>query len=428
MLASQLRNEIAEGKKDERLLLLYGKNLESQRNRYISSIDKFIELYGDKEISIISVPGRSEVIGNHTDHQHGEVLATSINLDIIAVVSPREDGVVKVVSDDYDIPAIDLSDLTVHESEKESSQALIRGVAAKIAKDGAKIGGFDGFMTSDVLQGSGLSSSAAFEVMIGNIFSDLYNEGKLDPVELAKIGQYAENVFFGKPCGLMDQCACSVGGLIHIDFADPVNPFVEKVDVNFGDFDTSLCITDVHASHADLTQDYADIPYELKEIDEYFDQEFLRNVSEEEFYERLVEVRNAIKNDRALLRAMHVYEENKRVRKAVVALRDNDLAGFEEQLLASGNSSYKYLQNIYSPADFRNQAVSLALFLSEKVLNGRGAHRVHGGGFAGTIQAFVPNDLVEAYRQEMDRVFGKGACYVLQIRPYGGFEVFALEA
>ena len=288
MLASQLRNEIAEGKKDERLLLLYGKNLESQRNRYISSIDKFIELYGDKEISIISVPGRSEVIGNHTDHQHGEVLATSINLDIIAVVSPREDGVVKVVSDDYDIPAIDLSDLTVHESEKESSQALIRGVAAKIAKDGAKIGGFDGFMTSDVLQGSGLSSSAAFEVMIGNIFSDLYNEGKLDPVELAKIGQYAENVFFGKPCGLMDQCACSVGGLIHIDFADPVNPFVEKVDVNFGDFDTSLCITDVHASHADLTQDYADIPYELKEIDEYFDQEFRRNVSEEELYARLV--------------------------------------------------------------------------------------------------------------------------------------------
>lgn len=364
------------------------------------------------------------MIGNHTDHQHGEVLATSINLDIIAVVSPREDGVVKVLSDNYDIPAIDLSDLNPNENEKESSQALIRGVAAKIAEDGGKIGGFDGFMTSDVLQGSGLSSSAAFEVMVGNIFSNLYNEGNLDPVELAKIGQYAENVYFGKPCGLMDQCACSVGGLIHIDFADPKNPIVEKVDVNFADFNTSLCITDVHASHADLTQDYADIPYELKEVDQFFGQEFLRDVNEDEFYARLVELRNTVNNDRALLRAMHVFEENKRVQKAVAALNNNDLTGFEAQILASGNSSFKYLQNIYSPADFKNQAVSLALFLSEKVLNGRGAHRVHGGGFAGTIQAFVPNDLVEAYRNEMDQVFGAGACYILQIRPFGGYKVF----
>ena len=417
MLASQLKTAIAEGKKDERLVLLYGDDVEAQKNRYIKSIQTFIDLYGDKEVQVISVPGRSEVIGNHTDHQHGEVLATSINLDIIAVVSPREDGVVKVLSDNYDIPAIDLSDLNPNENEKESSQALIRGVAAKIA-------GFDGFMTSDVLQGSGLSSSAAFEVMVGNIFSNLYNEGNLDPVELAKIGQYAENVYFGKPCGLMDQCACSVGGLIHIDFADPKNPIVEKVDVNFADFNTSLCITDVHASHADLTQDYADIPYELKEVDQFFGQEFLRDVNEDEFYARLVELRNTVNNDRALLRAMHVFEENKRVQKAVAALNNNDLTGFEAQILASGNSSFKYLQNIYSPADFKNQAVSLALFLSEKVLNGRGAHRVHGGGFAGTIQAFVPNDLVEAYRNEMDQVFGAGACYILQIRPFGGYKVF----
>lgn len=424
MLASQLKTAIAEGKKDERLVLLYGDDVEAQENRYIKSIQTFIDLYGDKEVQVISVPGRSEVIGNHTDHQHGEVLATSINLDIIAVVSPREDGVVKVLSDNYDIPAIDLSDLNPNENEKESSQALIRGVAAKIAEDGGKIGGFDGFMTSDVLQGSGLSSSAAFEVMVGNIFSNLYNEGNLDPVELAKIGQYAENVYFGKPCGLMDQCACSVGGLIHIDFADPKNPIVEKVDVNFADFNTSLCITDVHASHADLTQDYADIPYELKEVDQFFGQEFLRDVNEDEFYARLVELRNTVNNDRALLRAMHVFEENKRVQKAVAALNNNDLTGFEAQILASGNSSFKYLQNIYSPADFKNQAVSLALFLSEKVLNGRGAHRVHGGGFAGTIQAFVPNDLVEAYRNEMDQVFGAGACYILQIRPFGGYKVF----
>lgn len=396
MLASELKNAITAGKQDEALTKLYGNLAEAQKPRYEKAIDKFIELYGDKDVAIISVPGRSEVIGNHTDHQRGEVMATSINLDIIAVVAPREDGVVKVLSDDYDIPAIDLADLSVHEAEKETSQALIRGVAARIQELGGKIGGFDGYMTSDVLQGSGLSSSAAFEVMIGNIFSDLYNDGKLDPVELAKIGQYAENVFFGKPCGLMDQSACSVGGLIHIDFADKENPVVERVDVDFSDFNTSLCITDVHASHADLTQDYADIPFELKEVDEFFGKDVLREVDENEFYFRLPELREAIGNDRALLRAMHVFEENKRVEKAVAALNNKDLEEFEKQILASGNSSYKYLQNIYSPADFKNQAVSLALFLSEKVLNGRGAHRVHGGGFAGTIQAFVPNDLVDA--------------------------------
>ncbi len=424
MLASELKNAITAGKQDEALTKLYGNLAEAQKPRYEKAIDKFIELYGDKDVAIISVPGRSEVIGNHTDHQRGEVMATSINLDIIAVVAPREDGVVKVLSDDYDIPAIDLADLSVHEAEKETSQALIRGVAARIQELGGKIGGFDGYMTSDVLQGSGLSSSAAFEVMIGNIFSDLYNDGKLDPVELAKIGQYAENVFFGKPCGLMDQSACSVGGLIHIDFADKENPVVERVDVDFSDFNTSLCITDVHASHADLTQDYADIPFELKEVDEFFGKDVLREVDENEFYFRLPELREAIGNDRALLRALHVFEENKRVEKAVAALNNKDLEEFEKQILASGNSSYKYLQNIYSPADFKNQAVSLALFLSEKVLNGRGAHRVHGGGFAGTIQAFVPNDLVDAYCAEMDRTFGEGACHVLQIRPYGGYQIF----
>lgn len=424
MLASELKNAITAGKQDEALTKLYGNLAEAQKPRYEKAIDKFIELYGDKDVAIISVPGRSEVIGNHTDHQRGEVMATSINLDIIAVVAPREDGVVKVLSDDYDIPAIDLADLSVHEAEKETSQALIRGVAARIQELGGKIGGFDGYMTSDVLQGSGLSSSAAFEVMIGNIFSDLYNDGKLDPVELAKIGQYAENVFFGKPCGLMDQSACSVGGLIHIDFADKENPVVERVDVDFSDFNTSLCITDVHASHADLTQDYADIPFELKEVDEFFGKDVLREVDENEFYSRLPELRETIGNDRALLRAMHVFEENKRVEKAVAALNNKDLEEFEKQILASGNSSYKYLQNIYSPADFKNQAVSLALFLSEKVLNGRGAHRVHGGGFAGTIQAFVPNDLVDAYCAEMDRTFGEGACHVLQIRPYGGYQIF----
>jgi galactokinase len=423
MNASELKEQIASGKADARLQEVYKNHAAAQKERYISAIDKFISLYGDKDVIVVSVPGRSEVIGNHTDHQQGEVIAASIDLDIIAVVSPREDGIIKVVSDEYDIPPVKLDDLSVKEEEFGTSQALIAGVAAKLQEEGAKTGGFDAYMTSDVLQGSGLSSSAAFEVMIGNVFSWLYNEGKLDPVELAKIGQFAENVYFGKPCGLMDQSACSVGGLIHIDFKDKANPVVEKVDVDFGDFNTSLCITDVHASHADLTDDYADIPLEIKQVDAFFGKDVLREVSEEEFYSKLPALREALHNDRALLRAIHVFEENKRVEKAAAALAAKDPDTFFEMISASGNSSFKYLQNIYSAHDYKNQAVSLALALSDLVLNGRGAHRVHGGGFAGTIQAFVPNDLVDTYQQTIDSVFGKGACHILQIRPYGGIQV-----
>lgn len=424
MKTNELKEKLNGSKLDARLNEMYPGKPEAMKARLLAAIDTFEEQYGDKEVMVISVPGRSEVIGNHTDHQHGEVLAASINLDILAIVSPRTDNVVKVLSDDLDIPPIDLADLSIHENEKETSQALIRGVAKGIQNENGQIGGFDAYLTSEVLQGSGLSSSAAFEVMIGNIFSHLYNDGSLDPVDLAKIGQYAENVYFGKPCGLMDQSACSVGGLIHIDFADPSRPVVEKVDVNFSDFDTSLCITDVHASHADLTQDYADIPYEIQKIDAFFGKNALRDVNEQEFYARLPEIRQALNNDRALLRAIHVFEENKRVRKAVDALNHKDVQAFFNEILASGDSSYKYLQNVFSPSQPENQAVSLALVLSDLVLNGRGAHRVHGGGFAGTIQAFVPNDLVDAYRNKMDSVFGENACHVLQIRPQGGVRVF----
>lgn len=424
MRISDLKKAIANGELDHRFNEIYPADVNRQKSRYLQAIDKFAELYGDKEVQVLSVPGRSEVIGNHTDHQQGEVLAASVNLDIIAVVSAREDDVIKVLSDDYDLPAIDLRDLEIHEEEKETSQALIRGVAAGVQQQGGTIGGFDGYMTSEVLQGSGLSSSAAFEVMVGNVFSALYNNGQLDPVLLARIGQFAENEYFGKPCGLMDQSACAVGGMIHIDFADKQNPIVEKVEVDFSDFNTSLCITDVHASHADLTLDYADIPGELKEVDAYFDKEVLRQVDESQFYANLLPLRQSLGNDRALLRAIHVFEENKRVRKAVKALQSGDLKSFEEQIIASGNSSYKYLQNIYSPSDYRNQAVSLALALSELTLAGTGAHRVHGGGFAGTIQAFVDNDRVDAYVQAMDNVFGQGACHVLQVRPFGGVRVF----
>ena len=395
--------------------------LEHQKLRYVQAIEKFIDLYGDQEVSIYSTPGRSEVCGNHTDHQHGEVLAAAINLDIIAVVA-KDDTKIKILSDDYDIEAIHIDDLTLRENEKESSEGLIRGILARFQQLQHKIGGFVGYMTSDVLQGSGLSSSAAFEVMIGTILSGMYNDMKVDPVTIAKIGQYSENVYFGKPCGLMDQCACSVGSLIHIDFKDNENPIVEKINVDFPRFHHSLCIVDVHASHADLTEDYASIPEELKEVDHFFYQEYLRDVDEKEFYEHLTEVREAV-NDRAVLRAIHVFKENKRVQQAVQSLKQEDFDTFKTIVKASGESSFKYLQNIYSNHYVGQQAVSLALALSENLLGAHGVCRVHGGGFAGTIQAFVEDDYVEAYKQGIEKYFGEGSCHILKIRKYGGMKV-----
>lgn len=391
-----------------------------QPDRYIKAIEKFISLYGDQDIEIYSTPGRSEVSGNHTDHQHGEVLAAAINLDIISIVSKSD--VVKVLSDDYDIKEIKLDDLTKREDELETSEGLIRGVLARFKELGYNIGGFNAYMTSDVLQGSGLSSSAAFEVMIGTVLSGLYNDMKVDPVLIAQIGQYSENVYFGKPCGLMDQCACSVGSLIHIDFKDTTSPVVEKVDVDFKEFKHSLCIVDVHASHADLTADYAAVPYEMKEVAKYFNKEVLREVDEKEFYSKIKEVRKEV-GDRAILRAIHLFNENKRVEKAVSSLKEMDFNTFKEVIKASGDSSYKYLQNVYSNQYVDNQAVSLALALSEDILSDHGVCRVHGGGFAGTIQAFVEDDYVTTYKTEIEKCFGEGSCHVLKVRKYGGMKV-----
>ena len=416
-------NEIKENKYNDLLADIYvdASLVEGQKTRYIEAIEKFIALYGDKDIEIYSTPGRSEVSGNHTDHQHGEVLAAAINLDIIAVVEKADS--VKVLSDDYDIKAIELNDLVRREDEKESSEGLIRGVLARFKELGYNIGGFNAYMTSDVLQGSGLSSSAAFEVMIGTVLSGLYNDMGVDPVLIAQIGQYAENVYFGKPCGLMDQCACSVGSLINIDFKDNANPIVRKVEVDFPEFKHSLCIVDVHASHADLTDDYASIPTEMKAVAKYFGKEVLREVDEKEFYAHLPEVRKAV-NDRAVLRAIHLFEENKRVEKAVKALNDRDFDAFKAVIKASGDSSYKYLQNIYSNNDYVNQAVSIAISLSEMLLAGdKGVCRVHGGGFAGTIQAFVKDEYVETYKEEIEKYFGEGSCHILKVRKYGGKKV-----
>lgn len=391
---------------------------DSTKERYIQALEKFITLYGDQEVEIYSAPGRSEICGNHTDHQLGKVVAGAINLDIIAIVSKSEE--IKIVSDEYDLKPIQINDLDKKEAEVGTSVGLVRGVTARFKELGYQIGGFKAYMTSEVLQGSGLSSSAAFEVMIGTILSGLYNEMKIDPVEIAKIGQYSENVYFEKPCGLMDQCASSVGSLIHIDFNDDTK--VTKIDVDFESFDHSLCIVDVHASHADLTADYASIPAEMKSVAKYFNQEVLANVSEQEFYHELPSIRKQV-GDRAVLRAMHLFAENKRVDELLKALNQGDFKTFKEIITASGNSSFKYLQNVYSNFYVDKQAVSIALALSEQLLQDKGVCRVHGGGFAGTIQAFVENDYVETYRKEMDRYFGEGSCHVLKIRKQGGIKV-----
>ena len=423
MKATRLVKQFEERKYDEKILDLYEDKqlIEYQNNRYIQAINKFVELYGDLDVEIYSVPGRSEVGGNHTDHQHGRVLASSINLDAIAVVS-KVDDVVKVVSDAFDIKEISIHDLEKKDEEKSTSESLIRGVLFALKQEGANIGGFKAYITSDVLIGAGLSSSAAFEVMIGTIINGLYNSMEIDRVTLAKIGQYAENVYFEKPCGLMDQCACSVGSLISIDFNDPTKPIVEKMEVDFSQFNHSLCIVDTKGSHADLTDEYAAVPSEMKQVAALFGKNFLRDVNVEEFYSKVSEVREQV-SDRAVLRAIHFFEENERVTRLVKALNALDFDTFKKEITNSGNSSYKYLQNVFSTKDVHNQSVSVALAMSECILKDRGVCRVHGGGFAGTIQAFVENDFVQTYKEKIEKVFGKDSCHVLKIRKYGGVKV-----
>ena len=420
--ASLVIKEIQEGTYNDVLKEVYidESRIEKQPQRYVAAIEKFISLYGDQEIEIYSTPGRSEVSGNHTDHQNGEVLAAAINLDIIAVVSKND--VVKVLSDDYDLKPISLDDLSKKEDEVGTSEGLMRGVLARFKELGYAIGGFNGYMTSDVLQGSGLSSSAAFEVMIGTILSGLYNEMKVDPVVIGQVGQYSENVYFGKPCGLMDQMACSVGSLIHIDFADPENPIVEQLKFDLNTYGYSLCITDTKGTHTDLTPDYAAIPQEMKKAAECLGKNFLGEVPKEEIINNITRIRDCA-GDRAALRALHFVCENERVKEEVDALKKNNFPQFLTKVKESGDSSFKYLQNVYTCHDVQHQNVSIALALSDVIFGKKGVCRVHGGGFAGTIQAFVPNYLVSNYQKEMDKIFGNGSCEVLKIRKYGGIKV-----
>ena len=369
-----------------------------------------------------SAPGRTEIGGNHTDHQRGRVLAGAVNLDTVAAVKLNGTGTIRIQSKGYPISVVELDNLTPVASEINSTPALIRGVAARFAEMGCKVEGFDAYCESTVLPGSGLFSSAAFEVLIGTIINHLFFGGKVSQPQIAMIGQYAENVFFGKPCGLMDQTASAVGNLVTIDFFDKENPVIEPVDFDFASCGHALCIIDSGADHADLTDEYAAIPGEIKAVAAYFGKEVLTQIDEKDFYAKLPEIRKAC-GDRAVMRCIHFYQENARVPQQVAALREGNFDKFLSLVKQSGYSSYMYLQNVI-PAGYKaHQDVAVALGLAEHYLRGRGAYRVHGGGFAGTIQAFVPVDMLDEFVAGMDGALGEGACHVLSIRPQGGVEM-----
>ncbi len=381
----------------------------------------FAAAFGGTPARYFSAPGRTEIGGNHTDHQRGRVLAAAVNLDTVAAVRCNGTNIIRILSKGYPLCQIDLEKLTPVESEINTTPALIRGVAARFVQMGCEVKGFDAYCESTVLPGSGLSSSAAYEVLIGTIVNHLFFDGKVSQPEIAMIGQYAENVFFGKPCGLMDQMASAVGNLVTIDFLDKEHPVIKPVDFDFASCGHALCIIDSQASHADLTDEYAAIPGEIKAVAAQFGKEVLTQIPEEEFYAKLPQLRQAC-GDRAVMRCIHFYQENARVPKQVAALENGDFEGFLKLIKESGYSSYMYLQNVIPAGYKEHQDVAVSLALCEHYLAGRGAFRVHGGGFAGTVQAFVPFDILEEFKSGIDAVLGEGACHVLSIRPQGGVQ------
>ena len=386
----------------------------------------FQEVFGGAPERYFSAPGRTEIGGNHTDHQRGRVLAGAVNLDTVAAVRINGTNMIRIQSKGYPMSEVDVTQLTPVESEINSTPALIRGVAARFVQMGCEVKGFDAYCESTVLPGSGLSSSAAYEVLIGTIVNHLFFGGKVSQPEIAMIGQYAENVFFGKPCGLMDQMASAVGNLVTIDFFDKDHPVIEPVDFDFAACGHALCIIDSGADHADLTDEYAAVPGEIKAVAAYFGKEVLTQIEEADFYAAIPELRKSC-GDRAVMRAIHFYQENARVPKQVAALKVGDFDAFLQLVKQSGYSSYMYLQNVIPAGYKQHQDVAVALALCEHSLNGRGAYRVHGGGFAGTVQAFVPFDILDAFVAGMDAVLGKGACHVLSIRPQGGVPAVCAE-
>lgn len=399
---------------------------------YLSSQQKntldagFRETFGTAPQRYFSAPGRTEIGGNHTDHQRGRVLAAAVNLDTLAAVRLNGTGTIRILSEGYPMAVVELSELEPRKEEVNTTPALIRGVAARFSQLGCQVEGFDAYCLSTVLPGSGLSSSAAYEVLIGTIINHLFFDGRVSQAEVAQIGQYAENVFFGKPCGLMDQTASAVGNLVSISFFDKDNPIITPVDFDFSACGHALCIIDTRASHADLTDEYAAIPLEMKKVCAHFGKEVLSQIDEADFYAAIPALRLEC-GDRAVMRCIHFYQDNARVPRQVAALREGNFEEFLRLISESGRSSWMYLQNVVPAGYKEHQDVAVSLALCEHYLQGRGAFRVHGGGFAGTVQAFVPFDLLDAFRSGMDAALGQGACHVLSIRPQGGVEAFPEE-
>lgn len=399
---------------------LYAEKAHGNAKRYSELLELYEKTYASNdEVTLFSAPGRTEIGGNHTDHERGRVLAASVDLDTIAAVSPTKDHKISILSDGYPMCTIDLDDMAVREEEINTTAALIRGVAARFVSMGCKIGGFRAVAMSTVLAGSGLSSSAAFEVLVGNIINHLFFQDQADAVKIAQIGQYAENYYFGKPSGLMDQMASSVGNLITIDFENPEQPVVEKLKMNFEKTGLKLCIINCWADHADLTDEYAAIPVEEQKVAAHFGKKVLREVPKKEFMDAIPALRRKF-GDRAVLRCIHFYGDNDRVPEQVKALETGDVNRFLELVSESGRSSWMYLQNIVPLGANENQEMAIALALCDELLDGAGAFRVHGGGFAGTCQAFVPESKIEAFTQRMEQLLGAGSCHVLNIRPVGG--------
>ena len=423
MKPSELISKIETGEMDVALRSVYvtDEAVNSQKPRYIRIIKKFVEMFGDsRDVMVLSAPGRTEICGNHTDHNNGKVLAASINLDAIAVAAKSDSAVINEKSEGHAMNTVDISDLSPSKSGYGKSSAMIKGVIARLNELGYSTGGFDACTTNDVMGGSGLSSSAAFEVLIGNIISYLYNDGKIDAVEIAKASQYSENVFFGKPSGLLDQMASSVGSFVTIDFENTDTPIIKKIDYDFAQSGYNLCIVDTHGSHSDLTDDYAAVRGEMESVANAMGQKVLREIKFNDFLSEIPNLTGKV-NDRAIIRAMHFFKENERVDSAVKALEENDFDSFISTIEESGNSSFMYNQNVYSPNKPLEQKLSLALCVADNLI--KTGYRVHGGGFAGTIQAFVKNEKLDEFKAVMDGIFGKGSCHVLIIRPVGGTRV-----
>ena len=422
--AEKLKKDISNGLYNSILEKIYcKKDFKKIHERYIDLINGFCANFGsNRELSLFSAPGRTEIGGNHTDHQRGCVLAASVNLDVIAAVSLNNENTIRLQSEGYPLDIINLDKLEPEMSEYNQAKALIKGVVAKFKELGYDIKGFDAYTSSNVLKGSGLSSSAAFEVLIGNILNGLFANNSVSDIEIAQIGQYSENVYFGKPCGLMDQMASSVGGVVSIDFRDNKKPLIKKIEYDFSKSGYALCIIDSGADHADLTDEYAAIPYEMKKVAQVFGKDVLREVDEKLFMENIAKVREKC-GDRAVLRAIHFYADNNRAILEAEALKKGDFKEFLGIVTESGKSSYMYLQNVSVCGSSTHQAVGLVLALCDKFLENKGAYRVHGGGFAGTVQAFVPLNMVTEFKTKIEKTIGKDCCHILSIRPVGGIRI-----